>query len=481
MEIEVMKKIIENHIGDDDEFLKRATEGDNYYRKKNDITRKKKKHDKTGWREANNKIPSNFYQILVDQKASYMFSNPPTFDVGDERINQEITDVLGESFSDKLQNLSVFTSNMWRGSMFCWIDPEDGSFQYEVVDSRKVFLIQDQSLKKKDLGVYYTYNTIDENGDEWVIYEYCDYYNIYTYRKPSDGSIDQLEVYRPSHYRKNPPDGQPDNVIAHDFPGQLPWIFTYNNTIGTTDLNSIKEMIDMYDSVLSGFFDDLEDIQQAIMLLYGHGGETLEEFRENLKMYKVLELDSYMDDDGNTHEGRLETISFEIPVEARNTLLTMTRKRIFEDGQGIDPDPENFGNSSGTALKHLYDNLDLKCGKARAGFKPGLGQLVRLICQYKGLKLPDNIKQTWYPNRPSDRAETADIVKALDGIISRETQYRLLDFIEDPLEEKERVEEEKKENDIYSGAFPVTQEVTETNEQRGVLETTVQTAGDTDL
>lgn len=465
MEIEVMKKIIENHLRDDQWFLNEATKGDNYYRKISKITTSQKKPDKTGWREAHNQIPSNFYQILVDQKASYMFSNPPTFDVGDERMNQEIVDVLGESFSDKLQNLSVYTSNMWRGSMFCWIDPDDGSFQYEVVDSRRVFLIQDQSLKKKDLGVFYTYQTIDEDGKEWEIYEYCDYYNIYTYRRPSQSSLSKLEEYRPSHYRKSPPDGQPDNVIAHDFPGQLPWIFTYNNAIGTTDLNSVKEMIDMYDSVLSGFFDDLEDIQQAILLLYAHSGEDLEEFRENLKLYKVLELDSYTDDGGNVHEGRLETISFEIPVEARNTLLVMTRKRIFEDGQGIDPDPENFGNSSGTALKHLYDNLDLKCGKARAGFKPGLGKLVRLICQYKGFTPPNNIKQTWYPNRPSDRAETAQIVKDLDGIISRETQYRLLDFIEDPFEELERFQEEQKANDVYSGVFPVAQVTEETAEE----------------
>ena len=65
-------------------------------------------------------------------------------------------------------------------------------------------------------------------------------------------------------------------------------------------------------------------------------------------------------------------MTIDIPVEAREKMLQMTRKSIFEQGKGIDPDPQNFGNSSGTALKYLYSLLELKAGMAEMEFRVGL-------------------------------------------------------------------------------------------------------------
>ncbi|MFR2692021.1 MAG: phage portal protein [Enterocloster bolteae] len=55
-------------------------------------------------------------------------------------------------------------------------------------------------------------------------------------------------------------------------------------------------------------------------------------------------------------------------------MLATTRKRIFEQGQGIDPDPQNFGNSSGVALGFLYSLLELKAGLMETEFKIGFGR-----------------------------------------------------------------------------------------------------------
>ena len=96
------------------------------------------------------------------------------------------------------------------------------------------------------------------------------------------------------------------------------------------------------------------DIQEIIFILTGYGGTDLAPFLQDLKKYKTVKLD---DDGDNIHSG-IQTLTIDIPVEAREKLLEITRKAIFEQGQGVDPQPEAYGNASGVALKYLYSLLE---------------------------------------------------------------------------------------------------------------------------
>ena len=77
-------------------------------------------------------------------------------------------------------------------------------------------------------------------------------------------------------------------------------------------------------------------------------------------------------------------MTISIPIEAREKFLEITRKAIFEQGMGVDPDPQKFGNTSGEALKYLYSLLELKAGLMETEFKLGFGRLVRAICHHLG-------------------------------------------------------------------------------------------------
>lgn len=100
MEIEVAKKMINKYVQGHADFMARAAEGERYYRVKNDIIYRQPKHKKgdeadNPLRNADNKIPFSFYQLLVNQKAGYMFTAPPLFDVGSESLNKTIAETLG--------------------------------------------------------------------------------------------------------------------------------------------------------------------------------------------------------------------------------------------------------------------------------------------------------------------------------------------------------------------------------------------------
>lgn len=220
----------------------------------------------------------------------------------------------------------------------------------------------------------------------------------------------------------------------------MPFIPFSNNNINTSDLENIKGLIDTYDKVYSGFVNDLEDIQEIIFILTGYEGENLGEFLGNLKKYKTVKLDSDID-----VKGDLKTLTIDIPVEAREKLLTMTRKAIFEQGQGVDPEPGNFGNASGVALQYLYSLLELKAGLLETEFKLGLSELVRAICDYKGIAC-NSIVQTWTRTSIRNDLELSEIARNSKGLISDSTLIKNHPWVEDP--EKEIKEIEKQEQDI---------------------------------
>ena len=101
-------------------FIEAAKTAERYYANKNDIKNTgaanlymdKQTAEANPLRTADNRISHNWHSLLVNQKCSYLFTYPPTFDVGDKSANQIITNTLGDDFpkvSNKLQENFVLT------------------------------------------------------------------------------------------------------------------------------------------------------------------------------------------------------------------------------------------------------------------------------------------------------------------------------------------------------------------------------------
>ena len=111
----------------------------------------------------------------------------------------------------------------------------------------------------------------------------------------------------------------------------------------------------------------------------------------------------------------------------------------------MDPDPENFGNSSGVALKYLYSLLELKAGMMETQFRTGLAELVRAICRVEGMAEPAKIIQTWTRNMVQNDLETAQIAAQSSGIISDQTIIRNHPWVDDAEAEIKQMRKEKEE------------------------------------
>lgn len=441
MELNVMKKLVKRHQLGHQKMVRASATAERYYRKQNDIIKNgTKRPEESGnpLHAADNRIPSNFYNILVNQKASYLFTSPPMFDVGNGEWNNKIVKALGDDFAKVCKDLCINASNSAVAWLHYWVDDDNG-FQYAVIDSKQIIPVwTSRDLKKQLSGLMRVYDWVDEEGETLNVYEYWDKDKCWAFAKEDRRGLNTLSSYPLFPNLALAGAADQADVFPHGF-GEVPFIPFFNNAEGGNDLNDIKELIDAYDKVYSGFLNDLEDIQEVIFVLSGYEGESLKEFLEKLKKYKTIKLDR--DEDG---KGGLSTLTVDIPVEAREKMLALTRKAIFEQGMGIDPDPQNFGNSSGVALSYLYSLLELKAGLMETEFRSGFNRLIRAVNRYLGIA-PDTILQTWTRTSVRNDTELAAIAQQSTGIISRRTVLAKHPWVDDVDKEIKQIEEEEQE------------------------------------
>jgi len=445
MDINKIKRIIQNDYDRRRQIAieKRYYENDNLIKDKGILP-----SETDPIRNADNRVSHNFHQLITDEKTAYMFTNPVLFDVQDKDINRQITETLGDDFKSESAYLCTNATNNKVAWLHYWI--EDDKFLYSVVETEQCIPVYDRKLKKKLIGFYRYYEIIEEDyigrNKEYVIFEFWDNNHCEVYKFKGNLTGTGL-TYMPEEF----------DTFFHVLE-EVPFIEFKNNRNMISDLKKYKDLIDIYDKVVSGYANDLEDIQQLIYILENYGGEDLKEFLGELKRYKTVKTETGAD--GRTNGG-LKTLSIEIPVEARNSILEILKKQIFESGQALQQDTENFGNASGVALKFFYRKLELKAGLTQIEFEKGFAKLVRQVMRF--LKISDwktkSITQTWTRNMISNDLENAQIAteSKANEIISDETIVKNHPWVENPEEELKKLktqkeESQKRQQELFSNA-----------------------------
>ena len=459
IELEQFKKILERYQSGHNKYIKECEVARRYYEHKNDIledsapANRNKHKEENPLRAADNRIPHDYHAQLVNQKASYLFSYPPTFDTGNTSLNKQIKEILGDNYEKYCNVLCTNASNYRNAWLHVWKGTE-GKFKYAPVEPIQIIPIYSLRLIKDLAAVIRIYSEyIDDGGtystsNYYTVYEYWDKEGCTTFKKKQTSiSLNDLEVVN-RFVLTNLDTGEDteSNYYTHDF-GEVPFIEFPNNNIKDSDLTKIKPFIDVMDNVLSGYVNDIDDIQQIIWVLTNYGGTDLDEFRKDLKKFKAINMENMGSDD----KSGVQTIAIDIPVEARNKLLEVCRKQIYEQGQGLDPHPEGgYSNSSGEALKFMYSPLELKAGLMEIEFRSGFNKLIRLMAKSLGHNEYFPITQTWTRNAIKNDLETAQIAQSSLGIISNKTILKNHPWVEDVEEELKqlKLEEDAEEENL---------------------------------
>ncbi|GAF41136.1 phage portal protein [Agrilactobacillus composti DSM 18527 = JCM 14202] len=444
-----MKALLKNTDARRNKFNDQFQKSLKYYFNQNDITNRNNGESKLNnegkdeiLRRADNRVSSNYHQLLVDQEAGYVATIPPDIDVEDDKLNDIIRDTLGDNFNLRMNQLVVDASNAGVGWIHFWFDA-DNQFRYGIVPPDQVTPIYSSDLNRKLLAVRRTYSQLDpDTGKNYKIHEYWTDKDVTVFKSqlPDYADLAPLNDYFVTRDLTTDDVVGTGNYMAHQF-SRVPFIPFSKNKYERPEINKYKGLIDVYDDVYNGFVNDIDDVQQVILILTNYGGTDLQQFMSDLKKFKAIKMDST---DIGDRSG-VDKLNIDVPVEARNSLLDITKGDIFVHGQGIDPTKFEVNNATGTAIKMLYSHLELKASVTEAYFRDGLNDLVRAILRW--LKAADadgrKINQTWTRTAIQNNLEQAQVVAQLAQYSSDEAIAKANPIVDDWQQELE-----DRQNDI---------------------------------
>lgn len=455
MEVKAMKDLLLNTDKRRMQFQNRFDKSRKYYLNENDITMRNQGESKVNadgkdepLRRADNRVSNNFHQLLVDQEAGYVATIPPSIDVEDDSLNDDIQETLGDNFGLRLNQLVVDAANAGVAWVHYWLD-SDGQFRYGIVPPTQVTPIYSSDLDRKLIALRRSYSQLDpDTGKTYWIHEYWTDKDCTFFKSEKTGYTDLSEWNDgfSSYDISSGTEVDEGNVMPNKL-GRIPFIAFPKNKYERPDLFKYKGLIDVYDKVYNGFVNDLDDVQEVILILTNYGGESLDEFRKALKKDKAIKMDSM----GGTDKSGVEKLTIDIPVEARNTMMEVTKADIFVHGQGIDPTKFETTNASGTAIKMLYSHLELKASNTQAYFADALNELIRAIMNYLHVSDADSrkINQTWTRASIHNDLEEAQTISQVAQYSSDEAIAKANPIVEDWQQELDDRQDDVVKRDGY--------------------------------
>lgn len=290
---------------------------------------------------SNNKISSNFFRRLNTQRCTYSLGNGVTF--ADDASKAR----LGSKFDTQLKNAGYLA--LKHGVSFVFLNVT----QVHVFPLTEFAPLWDEETGTLRAGVRY-WRIDAQKPAHAVLYEE-DGYTRYRADGSGMGILEEIEPKRAYRLRlrQTPADEMPEVVGAENYSG-LPIVPLWGSSLHQSTLIGLRQSIDSFDLIRSGFANDLQDCAQIYWLLENFGGmddKDLTQFRDRLLFQHVAVADTQ-------NGGKVQGYTQEIPYQARTAYLQQIRAGIYEDYGGLDVTSINAGSKTATEINAAYQPLD---------------------------------------------------------------------------------------------------------------------------
>lgn len=293
---------------------------------------------------ANYKLASNFFQRFVVQQSQYLLGNGVSFP------KQTTKNRLGDDFDTKLQEAARWA--LVDKVAFCyWGIGADGQEGIQRVFRLTEFApLYDEETGALMAGVRFW--QLDKGKPiRATIYE-LDGYTELMWRS---GEPEIIQPKRPyvRRYVRNA-EGVDESIAWENYPG-FPVIPLWGNEKRQSEIVGIRQQIDAYDLIKSGFANDLDDVSQIYWTIQNAGGMDdvdLVEFVRHMRTIKA----AVVEDDG----ARAESHTVEVPYAAREALLQKLRSDLYDDYMALDTKEIASGAVTATQIKAAYEPLNSK-------------------------------------------------------------------------------------------------------------------------
>ena len=360
---------------------------------------------------SNNKIACNFFHRLNTQRVMYSLGNGVGF-IDVSEVGQEDTTKkrLGKHFDHDLQMLAY--KALTHGV----------SFAFWNIDRMCIFPLTefvplwDEQTGTLRAGIRF-WRLDPTRPMQVVLYEEDGWSRFQTVQSTNGSHAERLVMTSEkrayiTHFVYTKADMDPQVIAAENY-SSLPVVPMWGSKLHQSTLIGMREAIDSYDLIRSGFANDLQDCAQIYWMIANAGGmddKDMQRFLDRLKINHVALVDS---EDGGSAQGFTQ----EIPYEARKEYLNMIRSGIYEDFGALDVHTVAAG-ATNDHIDAAYQPMD----EEAADFEYQISEFVQQLLALIGIDDQPVFKRT----RISNQLEQVQMISAEADWLDRETILRKL-------------------------------------------------------
>jgi len=410
-----------------------------------------------------NRLAHDFPTVIIQQCVSYLLGNAIEVSLSEDGTNnyeaaeELLSKFLKLNFSEKLDaELGTYTGvcgKAFRLIFFAEKIDYLGKKSLELIMKNikpwEGLIIQDSTVDEVIAGmIYYPIEIINGTLKKFRNkVEFYDSKNVY-YLIEDDGG----------NYKYD--DSYGEAIQPHGF-SFVPVVKFSNNTLEMGDFEKVRTLIDAYDKAVSFGLNDYESYSMAYLIY--HGVRPTEDELTKARLTKAFYIPIEDDLDVNN---KIEFLTKEVNTQNLKDFVKMLNDDIFRFSAALDYTDESFGgNQSGESRKYKLIPLEQKAKDKERWFVYGFQQLYKVVTSFwaktKSIQIdPEEIAFTFTRNLPLDVTITDLISLQQAGILSTETAIDMLPFIEDSVDEYEKVSGEYSNNLKHQLIIPVNTDVT---------------------
>ncbi len=289
---------------------------------------------------ANYKMASSFFNRFITQENQYLLGNGVTW------ANEGTAEKLGDDFDTQLQKA---------GRMALWGAVSFGFFNYDHMDCFSVLEyvpLYDEETGAMMAGIRF-WQVDPQKPLRATLYEidgYTDY--IYNTREEKDGQVLHAKRSYILKTRTSEADGT-EIYDGENYPS-FPIVPLWGNPHKQSELVGIREQIDCYDLIKSGYANNVDEGSLIYWTLNNAGGMSdvdLAEFVQKMKTLHAAATDT---------DVQAESHNLEAPYQSRESLLAKLRSDLYEDAMALDIKDIANGAITATQIKAAYEPLNSK-------------------------------------------------------------------------------------------------------------------------
>ena len=362
-----------------------------------------------------NRIAVNFAKYIVDTMNGYFIGHPIkiTVDDEDESISNYVQ--LLDQYNDQDDNnaeLSKLCSIFGSAYEMYYVD-DMGNIGITYVSPMESFMIYDDSVLERPRAFVRLY--VDEDN---VLH----------------GSISD-ETYVRYFVQKGKLVWEDERV--HGFDG-VPATEYKENEEAIGIFEPVLTMINAYNKAISEKANDVDYFADAYLKILGI--QLYDDELKNIRSDRIINFD------GEINGVSVDFLNKPNGDTTQENLINRLERLIFQISMVANISDENFGTSSGIALKYKLLAMSNLAKTKERKFTSGMNRRYMLIFSnpVSGMKKDDWMKLhfRFTQNVPANLLDEAQIAAQLSGIVSEETQLSVLSIVDDVKAEIERKEAE---------------------------------------